>query len=525
MKIFEVLNDRGVDLKKTDIIRTRIIQRLQQDASQAEYEEYLGKWESVVEEFNTNHKQIVNFLRTYFVATETGLHARGEIGDHLLEAFSPSEPDEESRKLDSHLTTLEDTKDLLDDLVEYANSYHEIIDPENYGIDFGEERDEALENDCNRILRRLTQANTTVWQPLVLAVYHDVKHGDLDKQEFLRDLFGVVESLTVRLYVSRDVHVKDNTYAAAVEAYETNGLDEEVIEELTNTARDENSQLFGEPLVELLCEAQWRQDMGKQLLRKISSESLADDEEEIIQKELTDDDTVVHLEHVLPQTPIRDDASDKYAWLRNFFGLSEGSEFEEDSLRYVINGLIENEDDERLEDLVDSYIHDLGNLVLLRGSENIGLGNDLFSRKAYIYNTTSGFDELSVNEYVAENHIGVDEFENLERYYTLKELLAESEEDDYEDAVEKAGYDSSTHEEFIQEAEEELANLEDSIEDFDRRWTGEEVTEHKIEMLEEVAESIELLEDEFDGVDYREIAEEEGDRRQTVITANFKRFI
>ncbi|KAB1184805.1 MULTISPECIES: DUF262 domain-containing protein [Haloferax] len=537
MKIFEVLNNRGVELKQTDIIRTRIIGRLRRDASEREYDEYTRRWESVVDEFDTDHRRILDFLKTYFVVTEDGINARGDIGDHLLEAFTLEETEDDSRRLSTHLSNIDDAKELIEDLQEYAVYYHHLVDPENYGIDLGEEGDQDTESECNRILIRLSKANTSVWQPLVLAAYHDVCEHHMDRQGDLLELLRTVESMTVRLYVSRDVHVKDNSYAAAVGEFTDNGFSEEVKQQLVREARSENSQLFGEPLVKLLCESDWRPDMGKQLLRKLVSEAMVGDDEMVL-KTLNEDDEVVHIEHIFPQSPLLENHGDKYDWYRWFFCTENAPQRDDGdyTLQGVVEGLIDQEADDHLGELAEKYIHSLGNLTLLRFTENQSIGNLPFAKKAYAYDKTDGFDELSVNESLYNQYIDTPEFSELDEYMRLAETLEEVGEDTYGSTVTELGFDSvSSYEEFVESVESRMEELANVADDYNRRWTYEGVTERKIEILEQVATSIQLLDNEYGGEDeddnedeeinYREIVETEAKRQETVITANFQRFL
>ena len=159
MKIFEILNDRGVELKKTDVIRTRIVGTFRDEP---DGQKYIEKWEQVMDEFGD--AELVNdFLQTFLVV-DGDVTSRGDTSNRLLEAFSDS--DEGSNKLEARLGEISKAKGLLDDLVEYSKYYHQIIDPENYGMDLGEDESDEIEQECNRIITRLVNANTSTLMPM-----------------------------------------------------------------------------------------------------------------------------------------------------------------------------------------------------------------------------------------------------------------------------------------------------------------------------------------------------------------------
>jgi len=522
MKIFEILNDRGVELKKTDVIRTRIVGRFRDEPDGPEY---IEKWEQVIDEFG-NAERVNEFLRTFFVV-DGQVTSRGQTKNRLLEAFSTVEDD--SHKLRARLGELSDAKGLLDDLVTYASYYHDLIDPENRGIDLGNDGDEEIEQECNRILTRLNNANTSIWQPLVLGVYHDVREESIGDQAFLRDLLEDIEALAVRSFAALDTNVRDSAYSDAMEVFhELDSLNDAIRNELKDIETDD-PQAFGEDLVVSLYQADWRRAWGKQVLRKISSEGF-ETEDAVVLQELNTDNKLVHLEHVFPQSPFLNDEQ-KYEWFKNFFktggshlGFSTEVNSEIDlTIQDVVKGLVHFEEDDLLEQIASEYQDDLGNLALLRYRENIQIENQLFGQKLAKYQISQGFCELRCNHYICEEIMGSSGLEDVDLLVKVTKDLDSLSERSWEELQGEYDFDAESFEEFSIALEERQLELNDAVSSVHPRWNFETVSENRAELVEILCESIAFSDDEFDHVDFEELSEEETDRRNSVISRNNER--
>lgn len=531
MKIFEILNDRGVELKKIDIIRTRIVGRFRGEPND---DDYIGKWESVVEEFGK--PEIVNdFLRTYFVVAGD-VTARGDTKNRLLEAFS--ETDDDDKILSPRMGSVGEAQEFLNNLVTYAEYYHHLTEPENYGIDLGEEGDNDIEAECNRIISRLSKAGTSIWEPLVLAVYHDVREGAVGRQTLLRDLLRDIESMALRSFAAMDTNVRDSAYASAIKEYHDNGLNGDIQDELTDIESDDPSA-FGEDLVVAMYQADWRRGWGKTTLRKICSENLGGDDRMVL-RELNMDDTLVHLEHTFPRSPPTD-GSDDYVWLSNFSQTgpieeeanSDDEDTESDSevsgdetpetVPAVVRALVESGNEDDLEEVSEEYIHDIGNLLLLRSRENIQIGNNPFGDKLVRYCLTDGFCELRSNQHICETTMEEPDFDDIERYANVTDTLDNIKDSNWEEYIDEAEANVGSRNELEEELEEELDRLSSSIEQFHSFWNYDEVTTHRADLVEALCDSIAFQSDEFDDVNFEELSEEETERRNDVIAANMKR--
>ncbi|TKX87598.1 DUF262 domain-containing protein [Halorubrum sp. SS5] len=523
MKIFEILNDRGVELKKIDVIRTRIVGRFRGHSTE---QEYIDKWENIVEELGK--PEIVNdFLQTFFVSIGD-VQSRGDTKNRLLEAFS----EESGGALEPRLTSTSAAQSFLEDLEKYSKYYHHLIDPDNYGIDLGPDGDDEIEAECNRIITRLNKAGTSIWEPLVLAVYHDVREDAIGQQILLREILRDIESMALRSFAAMDTNIRDSAYADAIGEYHDNGLEGDIRETLTDIEADDPGAV-GEELVVAMCQSDWRRGWGKSTLRKICAENM-EDEDEMVRRNLVSDDNLVHLEHVFPQTPPTD-GSDDYKWFINFFQTgsidngdeeTETSETEEEvDIQSVVQSLIENENSDALEEIAEDYINDLGNLLLLRYRENIQIGNDLYGDKLVRYNLTDGFCDLRSNQYVCETAMAEDDFDDVEQYSKVVDTLDALTNNNWEEYAEEFDVDVDSREDFENELKSKKEELSDSVSAFHSMWNYDQVTEHRADLLETLCDSIAFSDDEFEEVDFQELSQDETERRNSVIATNMQRRI
>ncbi|QFU84290.1 DUF262 domain-containing protein [Natronorubrum aibiense] len=512
MRIFEILNDRGMELKKADVMRTRIVACFRGSNNR---DEYVEKWENIVSQFG--NERIIEFLRTYFVVKGEA-SSRGELKDHLLEAFVRDPEDNSEAKLDSRLTSVDDAETFIDELEEYASYYKDITDVNNRGIGLGEDGDEQIEQKSNRIITRLYNADTSIWEPLVVGVYYDIDNGNTGQQHLLEELLEAIESMAIRKFATMDTHTRDRAYANAIGEYQENGLEGDIIQKLTDIESDDPSAV-GANLVEALCQSDWRTQWGKQVLRKIVSANFADEEEkQLILRRLNINDDIVHLEHVFPRTPIRSNSDDEYAWFKYFFRTEE----ENRELQEMISSFIEDEKDEILEEIAAKYERDLGNLTLLRSQENLSIGNKLFDIKAREYLGTDGFCDLRTSEYICGD-IFSGKTDMIERCLKLNQIDLDDSEADWVEVAEDIQVEADTKTDLKEEIDQELEELEEELEDLRSDWTYEAVTANRTHLVKEICELIAFDDDEFAGVDFDDISVQETGTKNDIIEANYRR--
>lgn len=533
MRIFEVLNEHGVELKITDLIRTRLVMHFREE-SDSEYTKYKSKWESVVSEFNQDPERVVSFLETYFVATEDGVTSRGQVSNHLLEAFTEASGEEEI--LDSRVETVSDAKELVDDLEKYAEYYHHIEDPLNYGFEL---ESDSVERRSNKVLLRMKDAGTDIWEPLVLAAYSDVKEGKGD-EEWLIPLLNTIESLVIRFSVAGSVNSKDSTYEKAIEAYDAHGIGGEVEKQLVETAFKSEESLFGDNIVVELMRNDWSNKKARAVLRKIASQNLNDQsDEQMVYSRLGTSNEQIQVEHIFPKSPL-DGGDDRYGWVRSFFSIPDDNIPDDDDLegvKNIVKTLIEEDDVEEVTNICNEFSDLIGNRVLLLGETNAAIANSRYGRKLAGYSVTDGFEKLATSQHIVENDLQGEDAELLQEYGRLMRYKQGNPNwdeidvgpDDVDDAEEKEEWTN-----------ERLEELEPIVAEFDGEWTINRVASNSEVILELLTDLIGFEDctsgsvsfddsvydsEEFEDINIREIVNDEIQGRNELLKYTYSRHL
>lgn len=526
MDIFEILNNRGMELKKTDVINTKVVRRFQE----TDYEHCIDLWDDIVELFGDSHSDVMDFLTTYFVVKEDGVRERGDVSDHVLEAFVLEEyragPDAE---LDSRFTESdEEAKIFIEELAEMARYYSHIVNPYDEGLHLEEDE---IEEKCNRILTRLDQIGTSVWQPFLLRAYQEAKKEDVNQDSKLYEYLEIIESLTIRFSTGVDVNVKNETYADAIEEFDDEPFSDDVKETLIETPKSEAKDLFGDRFLNRMVELNWTSDKNaKQLLRKIASDKFIEEGKDasVIQR-LNVDDNIVHLEHILPKSPLLSSgSSDKYEWFKSFFKTDEDTEIGD-----LVESLIDEGYDDELESLAeDYYIYDLANMILLQYETNLSIGNKPFGEKLIKYSLTDQFGEIEPNKFIDSEFMEQPWLKDLVWRATLQAEL-DSLDEDWADVASELDIDADSKSELEEKIESEISTISEESSDYNSKWNYEVLAENKNQITRLALKSIELEHGidtdgeggEFDLDSLDEEIEAEMERRKDVILANYNKYI
>lgn len=477
MSVFQILNDRGMNLKKVDIIRARIVSCLR-DGREGEASKHIQKYESMIDTLNNDYSDVESFLVDFIASREESdsVSSKTDISKNLLEAFEENQSDNVT--VTSFITSQESTRQLLDDLKEYAEYYGQIID-EDGEIDLS---DETRQDEANEIITRLNKLGHEQWRPLVLSVYGEVKNtGTVAQERYFLRLLRLIESLSFRVSLTNVYpSVQDSIYISACKSFRANGFDDSIFEEVVNEMSRRAGQLFEDQLVDSLVEEfSWNTRTARVLLWKVTADTFYDEATSVTHRLNPDH---IHCEHVLPQTPLLgDNADDRYAWLRSFFQTHQRGDVE-DLVAHLISTA---EKDDQLEGIAEYFVNDIGNMVLLESEENLSLQNNVFSTKLLAYNQTQGFNIIPPNQYFTpeDGVIGRERLEGLRDERT------------------------------------------DDIDYFDSFWTYERLTDRKKDLIRQIVESLafdEIRPEEFGDVDIDTRVQTETDRRLGLIMANYQ---
>ncbi len=532
MDIFQILNDRGMDLGQIDIIRARIVARLREDANEDIEQEYLDHWKGIINLFDGNHSDVNDFLVDTLTVIDNKDNVRSDISDLLLEVFVLNPRD--SQTLDSHLESLTSTQELLETLSEFSEYYHNIIYPYDDGITL---ENDSRERRCNDILQRLQTLRTGQWRPLVLAVYAATRNSDATEraEQFLLNTMRGIENVTFRQILTNiNPNRLEEIYATVTHEFSGDFENKNIMNvqrELYEGFEGKYAEVIGDTFAETLIEnSSLNSRYGKAILWKLTEEQ--DSTDAMWRRSLNIEQ--VHLEHFFPQSPLLTDIDtyNQYYWFSKFFITEEG----DSELSKLISGIIDAEDDELLLDIAEEYyINDIGNMGLLWHYDNIAGQNHPLSRKLPVYQKNSGFAEATVNDYFAEDQFSDETIEIMHRWAALKAALKNP--DNWEEHTEKLLIECATRDEFVEKADRELERIERqteykmAIEEFDTYWTYEALVDRKINLLGNIFNSLSFdyekpdgewhseLSDGFSGESLRQKVREEMESRAGVVVA------
>ena len=269
-RIFAVMNDRGLDLSPTDILKAQIIGGMNSDIRSR----YTNIWESLEEEVGRDgFREIFAHIRMIRLKSKLRGTLQQEFQDHVLKGVDGARFIDET-------------------LVPYANAWDAVTNA-SYESASGSES-------VNGSLRHLNRLDNFDWIPPAMAF---LKSRDRDSREtvgFFRDL----ERLAYGLFLRRaDVNSRILRYArviGCVESGEDLFADSSPLQlhasEKTAILAALNGQIYDRSRVSRV---------GRALLLRL--DSLLTD------AGVTYDHPIISIEHVLPQNPARDSE-----WAANF---------------------------------------------------------------------------------------------------------------------------------------------------------------------------------------------------------------
>jgi len=504
MDIFQILNDRGMDLNQVDIIRARIVARLREDADSETEAEYLQRWKNIVDLFDGDYSDVSDFLIDTLTIMDTEVGGRTDVSDHLLEAFVLNPRDDQT--LDSQLETLSSTEHFLETLERYSSYYHNILYPYDDGMEL---EDAARQRTCNDVLQRLQTLRTSQWRPLILAAYTTARESDAPEraEALLLRTMRAVENVTFRQVLSSiNPNRLEQIYTDIAHRFDgdfTGDTSLNVERQLYTRFEEEYPGVVGSAFVEtLVAESSVNTRYAKALLWKLTDEHT--DPDAMWRRSLNMAE--VHLEHVFPQSPFLDNIGsyDRYYWFRTFFATDR----EESEIADTVAGIVSAGDNELLMELAEEYyISDLGNLALLWNRDNVAGQNHPLSRKLPLYQL-SDFDEARVNESFAAEQFPDNAVETLRRWAELKR--ASGPRVDWTDAAERHDIEVESEEAFHDRIEEALAEVTGSepyrraVEAYDSAWTRGALATRKTKLVDDALDSLAFDHERADGTAFRE---------------------
>lgn len=216
-RIFAVLNERGLDLTHTDILKSEIIGRI----PAAQQEVYTGRWEAEEEDLGrSDFADLFSHIRMVFAKTK----AR----ESVLKEFRTEV-----------VAKVTDGRQLIDDVIVPLSDAFEIVTRVDYKAATGAD-------EVNAVLRWLNQLDNTDWIPPAIKYVSDPNRSSSDVARFLVDLERLAASMLVRrVDVTRRVE-RYGRLLAAIEAGHDLYADDSPLQLSEAERRDTLSRLRGE---------------------------------------------------------------------------------------------------------------------------------------------------------------------------------------------------------------------------------------------------------------------------------------
>ncbi|BAZ44931.1 hypothetical protein NIES4102_19480 [Chondrocystis sp. NIES-4102] len=172
-KIFSVLNDRGLDLSITDILKADIIGKISKD----EEEKYTRKWENIEEQLGRN-----NFIELF--SHIRMIYAQKKLESSVLKSFRDYVLLKESNKDSRHIinNVIEPYAQALDNLKNY-----------NYASDIHS-------SEINQLFRWLERTGNSDWIPPAILYLTKYRHEPEKLLEFFTSFERLAAGLTILKY-------------------------------------------------------------------------------------------------------------------------------------------------------------------------------------------------------------------------------------------------------------------------------------------------------------------------------------
>lgn len=278
-RLFTILNDRGVKLRNSDILKAQNLQHVP-DGDRIKY----GiKWEELECELGDDFDRFLSFIRTIVVKEKARLNLLQEFEEKI---YHPKEKDKSTGQLKPSL--LKRGKETFDLLEKYYKHYEQLFENDNHSFTNGFEFN-------NLLVVMKTTLPSTDWIPPLLSYYNKFNSSRiydflllLDKK-FTGDWVGQL-SPTERIENMNSILKGIETYTAPDDLFKTDLLDFDKADFLKNI----EGKVYG-------------RQFAKSILLKL--DFLLNDNKTTKWSAFSQ----ITIEHILPQTP-----TDSSQWKKDF---------------------------------------------------------------------------------------------------------------------------------------------------------------------------------------------------------------
>lgn len=338
-RLFTVLNDRGIKLRNSDILKAQNLKEVSTEKKQKEYAKF---WEELEGELSEDFDQFLSYIRTILVKEKARHNLLKEFEDNI---YSPKKFNQSTKKYEKVTPLLKKGDDTFDIIQSYKEHFDQIFSANNYNLNSNWAFD-------NLISVMQDTALSDIWTPPLLAYRkHFGDHRILDFLKLLDNKFSgdwiARETPTFRIEAMNTIIKKIEEIAEKKEML----INDKVNELLTSTVFNFNGTEF---LAQLENNTIYGRRFARYILRKV--DFLLDAP---LYQEKRNSYNEMSVEHLLPQNP-------------------------EDSSQWVLDFTPEEREE---------WTHKLGNLVLISRRKNSGQGRKdfKFKKEKYFANSVESF--------------------------------------------------------------------------------------------------------------------------------------
>jgi uncharacterized protein with ParB-like and HNH nuclease domain len=334
-RLFTVLNDRGIRLRNSDILKAQNLKEVSTEEKQTEYAKY---WEELEGELGEDFDQFLSYIRTILVKEKARHNLLKEFEDNI---YKPKKFNYTTKKYENASPLLKKGDATFDIIKKYKIHFDVIFSGNNHHIN----NNWAFDN-----LVKVMQdtALSDIWIPALLVYRH--YFGDYKILDFLKLLDNKFsgdwiarETPTTRIEAMNSIIKKVEETAAL----EDNSKDEKLTILFGDVIFKFNTSQF---LSDLDGNTIYGRRFARYVLRKV--DFLLDAP---LYSEKRSSYNEMSVEHVLPQNP-----EDKSQWIKDFTSVER-----------------------------EEWTHKLGNLVLISRRKNAGQGRlDFADKKTKYFNNS-----------------------------------------------------------------------------------------------------------------------------------------
>ena len=174
-RIFESLNSTGLALSQGDLIRNYILMKLNSKEQEEIYEKYWEYIEKDAKDESKNENMVSDFIRDFMTSEYNKIPNKSRVYEEFKEKYS--------------IDNLNEIKNYLGVLKEYASYYNKLLNPQN-------------EDDKNISLKleNIKSLEVNVSYPFFLKIYKDYNDNIIDKNKFIY-IIDLIESFVFRRFI------------------------------------------------------------------------------------------------------------------------------------------------------------------------------------------------------------------------------------------------------------------------------------------------------------------------------------